>query len=275
MKTIKWIAVLMALACLLSACSGDTDGTPDNEKDTPPKENHEVNFMWQGDLITGLTTAGEGKKTLVIPERCKGFAGDLFITGEEAAEKVVFEGAADLDIGTLFGAKLNIREVVLPAQLTVIPDMAFFNCTGLTEIVIPDKVTSVGYSSFECSGIRSVTFGENALLNIGGRAFMDCTNLKQITLPDSVTDIGEKAFYGCTGLTELTLPASVKHIGAFVLEESGIKDLYIPEGVVLEGVSTDAFVLAKETLTVHVVEGSWMDLHFDEIFIYECVKTYE
>ena len=63
-------------------------------------------------------------------------------------------------------------------SVTGIGNYAFEDCTGLTNIVIPDSVTS-----------------------IGRYAFYNCTGLTSIVIPDSVTNIGEWAFEDCTGLT--------------------------------------------------------------------------
>ena len=59
--------------------------------------------------------------------------------------------------------------------MTRIGDRAFFRCESLTDIVIPDSVTS-----------------------IGDRAFTNCRSLSEVVIPDSVTSIGDRAFYGCS-----------------------------------------------------------------------------
>ena len=80
----------------------------------------------------------------------------------------------------------NSREVTVPSTFNGLPvtgigDSAFYNCTGLTSVTIPDSVTSIGQY-----------------------AFYGCTGLTSVTIPDSVTSIGSYAFYGCTGLTSVT-----------------------------------------------------------------------
>ncbi|MEG2081576.1 MAG: leucine-rich repeat domain-containing protein, partial [Oscillospiraceae bacterium] len=90
---------------------------------------------------------------------------------------------------------------------------AFYYCIGLTSIIIPDSITSIGSDAFYyCTGLTSVTIG-NSVTSIGDYAFYFCTGLKGVMLPDSVTIIGKGAFEDCTGLKGVTIPDSVTSIG--------------------------------------------------------------
>ena len=102
----------------------------------------------------------------------------------------------------------SLTEIVIPDSVTSIGDYAFYNCSGLTEIVIPDSVTSIGNYAFRgCKNLTSVTFGETSeLISIGSRAFEDCSGLTEIVIPDSVTSIGNYAFYNCSSLMSISLP---------------------------------------------------------------------
>ena len=84
----------------------------------------------------------------------------------------------------------GVTEIVIPDIVTSIGDEAFLWCKNLTSITIPDSVTSIGYKAFGC-----------------------CYNLTSITIPNSVTSIGSEAFYGCKNLTNITIPDSVTSIG--------------------------------------------------------------
>ena len=94
-----------------------------------------------------------------------------------------------------------------------IADYAFYNCTSLTSVTIPDSVTSIGEGAFDdCTSLTNVTIPDS-VTSIGRFAFYGCRSLTSVTIPDSVTSIGGSAFYDCDSLTSVTIPKSVTNIG--------------------------------------------------------------
>ena len=86
-----------------------------------------------------------------------------------------------------------------------IGSFAFWNCTGMTSLTIPNSLTTIGFSAFSgCSGLKSVNL-PNSIVSIDGLAFFECTGLTSLTIPSSVTSIGDNAFGKCWDLTSITV----------------------------------------------------------------------
>ena len=91
----------------------------------------------------------------------------------------------------------------------IICNNAFFCCRSLTDIVIPDSVTSIGDGAFEgCRSLTEVVIPDR-VTNIGKGAFANCCSLAEVVIPNSVTTIGGFAFEYCKSLAEVVIPDSV------------------------------------------------------------------
>ena len=130
--------------------------------------------------------------------------------------------------------------IILKKGTTAINSSAFYKCSGLTSITIPNSVKSIGNNAFSgCSGLTSVTI-PNSVTSIGSQAFYGCSGLTSVTIPNSVTSIGYAAFEGCSGLTSVTIPNSVTSIGSDAFWGcSGLRSVTIPNSVT--SISTGAF----------------------------------
>ena len=116
-------------------------------------------------------------------------------------------------------------------SVTEIGGLAFYYCTGLTSVTIPNSVTKIDYDAFRGSGLTSVTI-PNSVTSIVSGTFQSCSGLTEVTIPNSVTSIGDYAFFNCSGLTEVTIPNSVTSIGSLAFCEcTGLTSVTIPNSV--------------------------------------------
>ena len=97
--------------------------------------------------------------------------------------------------------------ITFDGELTTIGNEAFYFCTSLTSVTIPDSVTTIGWYAFENCNLTSVTIGDS-ITTIGEMAFRNCASLTSVIIPDSVTTIGQYAFYGCSSLTSVYCKAT-------------------------------------------------------------------
>ena len=91
----------------------------------------------------------------------------------------------------------------------VVDGNSFFNCTNISEIVLPNNMTSIGCAAFwGCSSLVSVKFPV-CLTSVGSLAFYGCKSLVNVELPTSVTSVAAGAFLGCSSLKNVALLGNV------------------------------------------------------------------
>ncbi len=99
----------------------------------------------------------------------------------------------------------SFTSVVLPETLVSIGSSAFSRC-AMTEISIPDSLTTIDGYAFQGSDLKSISFGENSKLTTIGEKAFEYSDLESITFPKSLTEIGEKAFQNCSELQSVVFP---------------------------------------------------------------------
>ena len=202
-----------------------------------------------------------------------------------------------LDDGTACITKYNGNDekVIVPEKLdgirvTDIGYSAFYGCTNLKEITIPDSVENIGDNPFMgCKNLLNINisannptleFVDNALIYksekrlvcylsaseeskyeiskeikvIGDSAFSECENLKEITIPDSVVYIGNYSFLKCENLKEICIPEGLRLIGKSTFY--GCKNLTkinIPESV--KFIDNSAFYLCENLTEINIPDG--------------------
>lgn len=141
---------------------------------------------------------------------------------------VVGEGVTSIGAYAFEGC--GMKEVSLPATLTVVGQSAFEYCEKLETVELPDTVTEIGMFAFNgCTGLTGIRLPAS-LASVAAAAFDTCTALTEIVLPEGVTDIGMYAFHNCVALKTVTLPASLTMIAEYAFDGcQALKTIIVPK----------------------------------------------
>ena len=144
--------------------------------------------------------------------------------------------------GEIFKNCKNLRTIVVPEGVEVIPSGIFKNANYLRSIELPSTLKEIHKSAFEnCIAIRTFTIPDG-VEEIRACAFSGCTALTSIAIPDSLAALGERAFAGCILLNSFHYPLAMDHVvslydngsyyeGNIFLNCNKLTTITVPEGV--------------------------------------------
>jgi hypothetical protein len=147
-----------------------------------------------------------------------------------------------------YGCSL-ILDLTLPNSLTIIEDNSFNSCSGLSFLVIPEGVTSIGNNSFEdCDNLFGISL-PSSLITLGTNVFKS-SGLSSIVLPDLLETVPSGAFNSCNGLSIIDLGNGVTSLGINSFINCNLTSLTIPENVLTIGASSFKNVIGLTTVNI-------------------------
>ena len=168
------------------------------------------------------------------------------------------EAATVTNLSTVFKNKTNItsfNELQYFIGLGSIGEQAFYGCTALTQVTIPENVATVGSQSFwNCPALQTVyfnainctsmqsTYNSNTYSVFSSNASGGASALTRVVVGSSVTRIPDYAFKGSVDIYQrLVIPASVTEIGQYAFYNCNSMVQMVIQGNGLQTIGEYAF----------------------------------
>ena len=215
----------------------------------------------------GLHTEGEDGECAVCATPMSATPGIIYDVSDDGTYAMVisYDGTAE---------KVRIAEEDNGLPVKAIYDSAFSDNDSITQVIIPNGVTSIGDYAFDgCESLRSITI-PNGVTSIGNRAFYYCTSLTSIEIPNSVTSIGYSAFSWCFSLTSVNFAENSKLTS---IGDSAFSSCYrltsVTIGSGVTSIGDSAFNDCTSLTSVYIDDiASWCNISFEYFPDFYCAN---
>ncbi|MBO5086645.1 MAG: leucine-rich repeat domain-containing protein [Paludibacteraceae bacterium] len=203
----------------------------------------------------------ENKTAEVVSEYGNYYSGDIIIP--EKVNYGVEYSVTSIGYEAFYDCS-SLTSITIPNSVTSIGDYAFQGCSSLTSITIPNSVTSIGDYAFQgCSSLTSVQWNAKKYSDFDYRSPFDgCEQITSFTFGDNVEYIPAYLCRGMSKLTSITIPNSVTSIGDRAFSGCpSLTSITIPNSVTTIG--GDAFFECYSLVDVYIFDvGAWFDIEF-------------
>ena len=154
----------------------------------------------------------------------------------------------------------GLRNITIPNSVVSIGNHAFYNCTGLTSVTIPNSVVSIGDNVFSgCDNLNYTTYSNAKYLGNSSNRYLylwesTADTIRSCTINSNCKFIASNAFYGCTELMSITFPEGVVSIGEYAFRScESLTRITIPES--LTSIGEWAFYYCTGLVSIIIPEG--------------------
>ena len=170
-----------------------------------------------GELVIpgSVTTIGESAF-----DKCSNLTSLVISYGVESIGKMAFNECTGLS-----------GELVIPNSVTYIDDQAFLRCANITGVTLSENLTTISYGAFSRTGLTNLVIPEG-VTTIEAWTFDNIPALVTLSLPSTLESVENNVFTDCAALESITAMGRVPAIlssGVFYGISSNAT-LYVPRG---------------------------------------------
>ena len=160
--------------------------------------------------------------------------GNLLLMDEETGSLTIPETVTAIGEGA-FANLDGLRTIIIPSTVKRIEQNAFRSNTTLETVIIQERngegVEYIGDNAFYgCSNLQSINLPDT-ITSIAYQCFRYCRKLDNIKLPNNITTLNALTFDGCNNLKKLELPESLKTLGESSLSDTSLVVLKFPSNL--------------------------------------------
>ena len=137
--------------------------------------------------------------------------------GNSSSAKLAGKLIIDEEVKTIgnngFRLCTQLTEVVMPESITTLLAETFYECSGLREVKLSNNITSIGNNAFGYTSSLTKINIPTSLTTLPYRMFFRASSLETIYIPSNVTTIANDVFYEANNLTYISIPSSVTTMG--------------------------------------------------------------
>ncbi len=138
----------------------------------------------------------------------------------------------------IFDGQTKLAYASLPSSLDQIDKYSFDNCEDLKSVIIPEGVTRLASKAFRNSGLTEITI-PNSVTSYGDQTFYNCNDLEKVHYGNGggegiSHESSGSVFYGCK-IKKLTLEPGLIRIENNLFQNQKLEKVTIPSSVTLIG----------------------------------------